>query len=432
MAYKELIKNFDRTREYLRDFYVYGFRSRSEFGEEKGISGRSYDNEKRRIESWLGEYMSFRQDKEGKRVFLSVDSSAIVKNPLYQAFKAKSFTDNDIMLHFYILDLLAEETALSAREIADEIYDRYLIHFSSEKNIDESTVRKKLQEYVKEGLLVKEKSGRDTLYRLKDSSVPVAAWKDAAGFFAEAGPLGVIGAYILDQSPACHDETESVFSFKHHYILHALDSQILLEILTAIGEDKEIHINIRRNALREEGHDHQVCPMKVLISTQTGRQYLLCWHFLYQKFRFFRLDRIYEVKTGKAVPDYEMLKEKCEAFQQHLWGVSTGGDGTDRTLTEHIEMIVRVEKGEDHILQRLNREKRNGTIEQLSENEYRFSAEVYDALEMLPWIRTFTGRIQSLSCSNAEVTVRFYEDLKLMAEIYEQDDGEEEETHAVQ
>jgi len=28
MAYNELIKNFNRIREYMRDFYLYGFKSR--------------------------------------------------------------------------------------------------------------------------------------------------------------------------------------------------------------------------------------------------------------------------------------------------------------------------------------------------------------------------------------------------------------------
>lgn len=31
MAYKELIKNFNRIRDYMRDFYVYGFKSRDEY-----------------------------------------------------------------------------------------------------------------------------------------------------------------------------------------------------------------------------------------------------------------------------------------------------------------------------------------------------------------------------------------------------------------
>ena len=28
MAYSELVKNFDRIRDFMRQFYVYGFRSR--------------------------------------------------------------------------------------------------------------------------------------------------------------------------------------------------------------------------------------------------------------------------------------------------------------------------------------------------------------------------------------------------------------------
>ncbi|MGI6161523.1 MAG: hypothetical protein ACOYJD_05765 [Christensenellales bacterium] len=97
MAYNELIKTFGRIRDYMRDFYVYGFKSRNEFSEK---SARSYDNERRRIESWLADYMAFRQDASGKNIFISVDSRAIAHNPLYNAYKAKTFTDNDINLHF--------------------------------------------------------------------------------------------------------------------------------------------------------------------------------------------------------------------------------------------------------------------------------------------------------------------------------------------
>ena len=68
MAYSELIKNFNHIREYMKEFYVYGFKSRDEF---KRKSGRSYDDERRRIESWLGDYMQFRQTASGKRWLLT-------------------------------------------------------------------------------------------------------------------------------------------------------------------------------------------------------------------------------------------------------------------------------------------------------------------------------------------------------------------------
>lgn len=47
MAYTELVKNFNRIRDYMREFYVYGFKSREEYTRK---SARSYDDERRRIE----------------------------------------------------------------------------------------------------------------------------------------------------------------------------------------------------------------------------------------------------------------------------------------------------------------------------------------------------------------------------------------------
>ena len=134
MAYNELIKNFDRIRDYIREFYVYGFKSREQF-EQK--SSRSYDDERRRIESWLGDYMGFRQTPEGKNVFISIDSRSTHHNPLYKAWKARSFTDGDITLHFILFDILhSPEVKMSITEI-NAAMDSYLALFSEPKFFDE-------------------------------------------------------------------------------------------------------------------------------------------------------------------------------------------------------------------------------------------------------------------------------------------------------
>ena len=70
MAYSELIKNFENIRDYISQFYVYGFKRRKDYDKK---SSRSYDNERRRIESWLGEYMCFANESDGKIPFLSLD-----------------------------------------------------------------------------------------------------------------------------------------------------------------------------------------------------------------------------------------------------------------------------------------------------------------------------------------------------------------------
>ena len=73
---------------------------------------------------------------------------------------------------------------------------------------------------------------------------------------------------------------------------------------------------------------------------------------------------------------------------------------------DHIEMTIRVDEGEGHIPQRLEREKRNGRVQQIDENTYLFSADVYDAVEMLPWLRTFIGRIITVSYTHLDVYKR--------------------------
>ena len=399
MAYSELIKNFSRIRGYMRSFYVYGFRHRNEYDEK---STRGYDNERRRIESWLGDYMSFGQDADGKRTFLSVDSRAADHNPLYRAFKAKSFTDRDIMLHFHLLDILENTEGLSITEITEKLAER-LNEFDSDEIPDESTIRKKLQEYVELGLLRKEKRGRETVYSVSVDDMNLESWQTAIDYYAETAPLGVIGSFLQGRFP----ETEPVFRFKHHYILNALDSEILYDLVTAIGEERAV-------TLTKGKYKTDVLPQKLYISTQTGRQYLLAWMPRNRQFTFIRTDLIDEVKIGEQIMIPEKLKERLRDFQSHVWGAAAG----NRSTPEHLEMTLLVRENEGFIVNRLEREKRCGTVEQLDRTHWRFSADVYDAVEMLPWIRTFTGRIAKLECSNPHVTDRFYKDLEMMAVMY--------------
>lgn len=407
MAYSELIKNFARIRDYMREFYVYGFKSREEF---KAKSARSYDNERRRIESWLGDYMSFRQDAAGKNVFLSVDSRRIPHNPLYKAFKAKSFTDKDITLHFYILDLLADGDALSCREIVDRISGEYLSRFSGTFSLDESTVRKKLKEYEQLGLLRTEKSGREVLYRRTDGEpFPLDTWADVLSFYSETDPMGVVGSFLLDKL----DEDPDVFRFKHHYILHALDSDILFQLLLAIDVRRSVELTAR-NLRNDFEYRRTVCPLKIYISTQSGRQYLLGYYYRGRRLAFFRLDAVKKVTIGGEEKRFDTYLEYQTRFDQHLWGVSAGAGHS----LDHIEMTVRYGPGEDFIVQRLEREKRHGIVQVLDNQTCRFTADVYDASELLPWLRTFIGRIVELKCSNQFVTDTFSEDLRRMSALY--------------
>ena len=81
-------------------------------------------------------------------------------------------------------------------------------------------------------------------------------------------------------------------------------------------------------------------------------------------------------------------------------------------------MDVRVEKGEEHIIGRLQREARCGRVLQVDTHTWRYAADVYDTVEMLPWVRTFTGRIVRLTSTEGDLEERFYEDLGAMKRMY--------------
>ena len=414
MEYQELIKNFDRIRDYMREFYLYGFKSRNEYTQK---SARSYDDERRRVESWLGDYMRFRQTPEGKNVFLSIDSRVSQHNPLYAAWKTKSFTDGDITLHFILFDILHDSnTALTIGEISEEI-DRYLAEFREPKMFDESTIRKKLKEYVEEGIIVREKRGKSLNYkRAETSTIPDT---DILDFFSEAAPCGVIGSFLLDKAMPHTD----CFSFKHHYITAAMDSEILCALFAAMAEKRSITMQVilRR---RDKTTEKQVVPLRIRVSVQSGRQYLLAYVPRLDRIASFRADNIISVKPGESCEQFDRYRGELDRMIPHLWGISMPAS-IDQPL-EHITFTVEYTDKETHIHRRLEREKRCGTVEKLSENSSRFSADVYDTMEMLPWIRTFICRITCFECSNKETETRFRNDLLTMYQMYGLEGGEVE------
>lgn len=404
MAFNELIKNFDNIRQLMRDFYVFGFKSRADFADK---SARSYDNERRRIESWLGEYMYFRQNASGKNCFISVDSRKIRHNPFYKALKAKSFTANDIMLQFFLLDILQPGEKFTLRQLMDKLDTAYLAYFAEPATLDISTVRKKLAEYAELGLIENEKCRRELYYERSKDEVDLDAWREAVSFFAETNQIGVVGSFIEDKLAA----GSSVFSYKHHYLLHALESDVLLDLLAAM--ELRQCVRIESCSSRGKNISFRVLPLKIYVSTQSGRRYVMCWFFKAHRIIFCRLDNLERVLEAKDVRDYDKFCAMAEQMEQHLWGVSMNRGPAD--ALEHVELVVRISSDEPYILQCLEREKRCGRVEKTDAEHYRFVADVHDAGEMLPWLRTFIGRIESFSCSNKAVAEKFWQDL---AEVY--------------
>ena len=299
------------------------------------------------------------------------------------------------------------ETALSLPEILEKI-DAYLSGFAVPMLFEESTVRKKLKEYIAEGVLVGEKRGRKMLYRRSgDAKLPPLA--DVLHFYSEAAPCGVLGSFLLDKEPPAAD----VFAFKHHYITHALDSEVTAALFAAMQAKSAVTFsNLSRRA--EEPVRERAVPLRIFISVQNGRQHLLAYQPSRNVIRSFRLDYLSDVKIKEPTPRFDELRAELQEMQTKMWGVTAQKNRYGEEHLESVEFTVKVGADEAHIAHRLEREKRVGQVEQLDDRTYRFSCTVYDTAEMLPWIRTFICRISSIRFLNPTVEARFKKDLEAM------------------
>ena len=419
-GFSELIKNFDKTRDYVRDFFIYGCKLRSDFDRK---SVRTYGDEKRRVESWIGDYMKYDDSVRGRSVSISVDSGHIHENPLYNAYYSRSFTDNDIRLHFLITDILQDGKSRTLKDITDTLNEEY------EQLFDEQTVRNKLKEYTEEGIVISGKQGKTLYYSLShdyadDFIKEFRGLDDALRFFSETQDLGIIGNSILKMTGIKND----LFYIKHNYIIHTLEDILLPEILAAIDEKRSI--SFRTFSARKPkdsdplGTENRVMPMQVLVSVQTGRRYLAAYIPALKRFSSFRLDYMKTVKKGDICENYDIVKEKFESNMPHCFGVSFGMRRETGTVTPMKMTFYADEEKEQYIIDRLEREKRCCKLERTGKDLYTLTADVFDPNELMHWAKTFIGRIVRIEGGADSVRERFCADIARMNRMYGGDEDE--------
>ena len=157
-------------------------------------------------------------------------------------------------------------------------------------------------------------------------------------------------------------------------------------------------------------------PLKIMVSTRTGRRYLCLYQEESRRFNTLRLDCITKIQLLQECPFYEELSLKLKRNLPHCWGVSFG---SSRSRLEEICMKLYIdEKKEPYILNRLYREGRGGEVLRIRENEYLYSGFFFDTNEMLSWVKTFTGRVMDIQCSNQAAVSKVTGDWERMYHMY--------------
>lgn len=352
----------------------------------------------------------------GSNISLSIDSNLLDTNPLFQVWKTKSFTDNDIVLHFLILDLLQRGREMTVEEITDYLMTDY------EALFDVQTVRRKCNDYAKEGMLKKEKVGKTILYSLDTS---LTLWLksnedmlDALSFFQMAGCFGIVGNELSDQLDSCNPS----FRVKHSFFVHTLEEEILFALLDAMN--REVSVQLAIKGTRSQRVDFSECiPLQIFTSTRSGRRFLCAYTEKGRRFTCFRLDSVKQVTPLERAERCDVLQEKLNQNRHLLWGVSFQSRGGHHQDSLHMTLQIR-EPEEHYIVDRLKREGRGGKVTRIAPDTYQYEIQVFDCNEMLPWIRTFIGRILSLECTDKSLEQRFYRDLHTMYHMYQTKEDE--------
>ncbi|MCR5293160.1 MAG: WYL domain-containing protein [Eubacterium sp.] len=398
-----LKSSIERARDYARTSFVYGFKTKDELKEEFNVSAHTVENNTRNMGDWFQDCLKIRTIAKKQVKYISLNCRNYSANPLYKMWKACSFTTNDIVFFFFLLNYLSnKEEPVSF----DEIFNEYsLMHRSDGLQLN-STRWWLENKGIPSGLIVKAGRGK---YRLAQT-FDLSQMRDLLQYYSEIAPCGVIGSFVLDKL----DVNSSPFGFKQHYIGQAFDSEIICNALLAIKNDRSVMLKYLTRGKIEICVN--VFPLKVYSSTQNGRQYLFAWDAGKECFFNYRLDRIKSMSiSAESLQDADQIREKFEDVKKHIWGVSL-----DNRELVHVEFTVKINEDEFYIVNRLNREKRCGTVVPVENcpGLIRFSADVYDAHEMFPWIRTFIGRIAELKISDKKMEDLFRDSIQEMYNIY--------------
>lgn len=236
---------------------------------------------------------------------------------------------------------------------------------------------------------------------------------DALCFYKMVSPLGIIGDTILDTISA----RNTIFHVKHCFFVHTLEDEILLGLLSAMHGRQcvTIHLKSSRNSRQQV---ITILPMKIFTSTRTGRRYLCTYNTNSKRFFCLRMDYIKKVQPGGVSPVYDKARKQLSGNQDKAWGVSFQNRTNLRMHSLRLELYIDTEK-EPFVLKRLYREGKGGSVSQTGTNTFTYTTQVFDSNEMLPWIRTFTGRIIKLETNHPGLKGLFIHDIEEMYKMYD-------------
>lgn len=416
------ISEVNMLRDFVREIYVESFHSADGHVSIHSASGRSEGEAKSRLHAFFEE--NFITKNSENEDILKFDSRIVNQNPLFAIWKMCHFKPEYLTRDFALFDLLSTkeyEAGLSDYDLKCDDSGKNKLEFYTGKRISHTQLKPYITALRTNGVLnVKDifnKEGKllKSTYKLANTKKLQNLIKNtpeiiaAIQFASETFPCSVIGSYIIDSIDI--EDFPSVFSFKHHFIYNTLDSEVIYTVFTAINEKRFVKIKRKIDII-------QVTPIQVRFSARDGRTYLVYYadDEKHKGFYIANFENIVSVKKSDTCSYFDSLIEEYNSIKSNLWGKSIKS-GIKKT--EHVDFTIQYKDSEIYIPKRLQREAFSGHIENNpNENEATFSAELFDPQELIPWIRSYFGRITQFHFENKELQQQIENEIEKMYAMY--------------
>ncbi len=410
------ITSFDIIRKLLRELYLEGFNNYLKT-ENFDKSSRAFYNNLNSIRNFLDErFISSKTNtKKKSSPVISFDTREETENPLFALWKTSNSIASNLSFDFAIMDILEDyPDGINWFSLTSDSFSTKHVHLLDKyvsKGTDKKSVRGKLEKLAEAGVIEfskdKKRIRKTNTKRIKEllSSIEV---KQAIQFASETCPLGIIGSFILDSlSNVGSEPLNTPIHYKHHFVFNSIDYEIMFILLEAINEKTFVEIESERFGLRT------IVPLKIFISTQTGRTYIVFWNKSEETLFSENLELILAAQKTDICSEYDLYRKKLSEIECHMWGVSFKMEKSGEL--EHVHFVIEYpsEKEKRYIPARIKREAITGTVKELDGYHSEFSADIIDSNEMVPWISSFFGRITELDFPYAS---RIKEDVFLLAE----------------
>lgn len=445
----DFTKDYEKMRPVLRDIFLYGCFYRSDFKTKRGLSASKFDNEKRKVLTFLDS--RFINDRNGKtlkrRKYLQLlyNMFYVQENYLKFSYFIKKISADRAKMIIDLL-LILTESPMTLTEVLNSYEDQLA---NSNYKDPEQQVRRCLDDLASIGYIEKKritKNSSTICYELSTDFLQNFSEKDLINFwqllqfFAVVAPLTVPG-YTLQNTMKLYLQQnkqnftpQNIFLFKDAHLQQILDEEIAANILTGITNEQPLLFEYKKQYGEDWEQKNPELPIKLLLDAFYGRWYVITLRpgdddkppWLASR----RLDRIRKVtlpsksKSVKAsfkeiIKLYDInIDTQLEENTKHSWCVQLLQEKYNYRPVL-VELIFHLSKdNEKALLERIRKEGRTGNIEHLNDFKYKYSIYVNDPVEMKPWIRSFTGCVEILHSDEHRLKEDLEEQWKELFERY--------------